>query len=63
MRRSQQLGAEHYIVDEHGNRVAVILPLQEYEQLQEDLHDLAVVAERRDEPVIRFSEFRTRYER
>ena len=63
MRRSQQLGAEHYIVDEHGNRVAVILPLQEYEQLQEDLHDLAVVAERRDEPAIRFSEFRKRYER
>ncbi|MDV4343111.1 type II toxin-antitoxin system Phd/YefM family antitoxin [Methanoculleus sp. YWC-01] len=60
MRRSQQLGAEHYIVDEHGNRVAVILPLQEYEQLQEDLHDLAVVAERRDEPAIEFSESRKR---
>ena len=57
------MGAEHYIVDEHGNRVAVILPLQEYEQLQKDLHDLAVVAERRDEPAIRFSEFRKRYER
>jgi len=53
---------EHYVVDEHGNRVAVILPLQEYERLQEDLHDLAVVAERREEPAIEFSEFRKRYE-
>jgi len=28
-----------------------------------DLHDLAVVAERREEPAIEFSEFRKRYER
>jgi len=27
-----------------------------------DLHDLAVVAERREEPAIEFSEFRKRYE-
>ena len=57
------MSAERYVVDEHGNRVAVILPLQEYEQLQEDLHDLAVVAERRDEPAIEFSESRKRYKR
>jgi PHD/YefM family antitoxin component YafN of YafNO toxin-antitoxin module len=43
---------EQYVVDEQGNRVAVILPLQEYEQLQEDLHDLGVVAERREGPAI-----------
>lgn len=54
---------EQYVVDEHGNRVAIILPLREYEQLQEDLHDLAVVAERREEPNIGFDEFRKRYER
>ncbi|HOI59337.1 MULTISPECIES: type II toxin-antitoxin system Phd/YefM family antitoxin [unclassified Methanoculleus] len=57
------MSAERYVVDEHGNRVAVILPLQEYEQMQEDLHDLAVVAERRDEPAIEFSESRKRYKR
>ena len=54
---------EQYVVDEHGNRVAIILPLREYEQLQEDLHDLAVVAERREEPSIGFDEFKKRYER
>jgi len=53
---------EQYGVDAPGNRVAGILPLQEYERLQEDLHDLAVVAERREEPAIEFSEFRKRYE-
>ena len=56
------VAGEQYVIDEHGNRVAVILPLQEYEQLQEDLHDLAVVAERRKDPIIEFSEFRKRYE-
>ena len=53
---------EQYVVDEHGNRIAVILPLREYEQLQEDLHDLAVVAERCEEPTIEFGELKKRYE-
>jgi len=52
---------EHSIVDEHGNRVAVIL-CREYEQLQEDLHDLAVVAERCEEPTIEFGDLKKRYE-
>ena len=39
-----------FIVDEKGNRVSVVLPVDEYEELLEDLHDLAVVAERRREP-------------
>ena len=54
---------EQYVVDELAFRVAVILPLQEYEQLQEDFHDLAVVAERREEPAIRFEEFKKRHGR
>jgi hypothetical protein len=39
-----------FIVDEKGTRVSVVLPVDEYEELLEDLHDLAVVAERRHEP-------------
>jgi hypothetical protein len=57
------IAGEQYIVDELAFRVAVILPLQEHEQLQEDLHDLAVVAERREEPAIGFEEFKKRYGR
>ncbi|AGB02606.1 hypothetical protein Metfor_1576 [Methanoregula formicica SMSP] len=39
-------------MDESGNKVAVMLPIREYEHLREDLHDLAMVAEWRDEGTI-----------
>ncbi len=45
-----------YIVNEEGKKVGVILSIEEYEELLEDLHDLAVVAERRDEETISFEE-------
>jgi len=51
---------ERYVIDEKGQRVAVILPLKEYEKLQEDLHDLAVAAERRDEKTISLAELKKR---
>ena len=51
---------EQYIVDEKGQKTAVILPIEEYEELLEDLHDLAVIAERRDEPTITFEELKKR---
>jgi len=38
----------------------VILPIEEYEQLLEDLHDLAVIAERRDEATVSFEEVKER---
>ncbi|MCX6654486.1 MAG: hypothetical protein NTY03_05115 [Candidatus Bathyarchaeota archaeon] len=41
-----------YITDVDGMKKAVVLPIKEYEGLLEDLADLAVVAERRDEPTI-----------
>ncbi|MEX2706471.1 MAG: hypothetical protein Q6352_014650 [Candidatus Freyrarchaeum guaymaensis] len=49
-----------YIVDDEGRRTAVILPIEEYEQLLEDLHDLAVIAERRDEATVSFEEVKER---
>ena len=39
-----------YIVDANGDKSAVVLPIDQYYQLLEDLDDLAVLAERRDEP-------------
>ena len=51
---------EQYVVDENGNKVAVILPLTEYQHLKEDLHDLAIVAERRDEGTISLDELKKR---
>ena len=41
-----------YVTDENGNKTAVILPIEEFEELLEDLQDLAVLAERRDEPTM-----------
>ncbi len=46
-----------YLTDEHGVRTAVVLPLSNYEALIEDLEDLAVVAERREEPVTSDADF------
>lgn len=51
---------EQYIVDEKGQKTAVIIPIEEYEELLEDLHDLAIIAERRDEPTISFEELKKR---
>jgi len=42
-----------YITDEQGNRVSVVLPVSEYEELLDDIDALAAVAERRDEPTVR----------
>ena len=49
--------ALQYLVDERGEKTAVVLPISDYEKLVEDLEDLAVVAERRGEPTIRHEQF------
>ena len=43
-----------------GNKVTIILPLTEYPHLREDLHDLAMVAERRDDGTISLAELKKR---
>lgn len=45
-----------YVTNEAGQKTAVVVPIEEYEELLEDLHDLAVIAERKDEPVISHKE-------
>lgn len=39
-----------YILNDKGDKTGVILPVEEFEELIEDLGDLALLAERRDEP-------------
>ena len=41
-----------YISDENGKKTSVIFPIPEFVELLEDIEDLAVVAERREEPTI-----------
>lgn len=47
----------HFVTDDLGKKTAVILPIAEYSELLEDLEDLAVIAERRDEPTLSHKEF------
>ena len=49
---------KNYIINKKGKKTAVIMPIKEYEHLLEDLHDLTVIAERRDEETINFDNFK-----
>ena len=51
---------EQYLIDAEGKRKGILLSIERYEQLTEDLHDLAVVAERRNEECIGFDEIKQR---
>ncbi len=48
-----------YLTDEHGDKVAVVIPISDYEDLMEDVADLACIAERRDEPRISLADLKT----
>ena len=39
-----------YLTDANGERTAVILPLDEYQELLEDMHVIRVAEETKDEP-------------
>ncbi|MBU2591573.1 MAG: hypothetical protein ABIJ24_05560 [Nitrospinota bacterium] len=47
-----------FVVDESGKKTGVILKLEEYDELLEDIHDLAIIAERKDETAISFDELK-----
>lgn len=49
-----------FITDKSGQRVAVVLPVADYEELLEDVSDLAAVAERRDEERVSLDEVKQR---
>lgn len=50
------LMSTQYVTDDTGRKTAVLLPIERYERLLEDLEDLAAIAERRDEPTISHEE-------
>jgi PHD/YefM family antitoxin component YafN of YafNO toxin-antitoxin module len=51
MSTAEELHPE-FVLDVNGNKKAVLLPIEEYEELLEDLSDLAVAAERRNENTV-----------
>ena len=56
MRWYEAVMSAQYVSDEAGRRTAVLLPIEDYERLLEDLEDLAAIAERRDEPTVSHEE-------
>jgi hypothetical protein len=57
------LQAEQFLVNEQGKKTAVVVPIKQYQRLLEDLQDLAVVAERKDEEPVSLSEMKKRLKR
>jgi hypothetical protein len=51
---------EKFVVDAKGNKTGVILSMKRYQQLMENLHDLAAVAERRAEMPLSLEEMKRR---
>jgi len=45
-----------YVTNQDGEKTAVIVPIEEYEELLEDLHLIRVANESKDEPRRPFSE-------
>ena len=52
-----------YITNESGERSSVILSIEDFETLLEDLEDLAMIAERRNEPTISHQELKAELKR
>jgi len=47
---------KRYVNDEKEEKKAFNVPIKEHEKLVEDLHDLAVIAERKDEQTVPLDE-------
>ena len=47
-----------FLTDDRGQKVAVVIPIADYEALMEDVADLAAVAERRDDDRISLGELK-----
>jgi len=52
----EQLHAQ-FVIDDKGNKQSVILPISTFQELLEDINDLAMVAERKDEPTTTHNDF------
>jgi len=49
-----------FLTDEGGKKIAVVLPVEDYEELMEDVSDLAAVAERRNEERVTLDQVKRR---
>ena len=47
-----------FVTDEKGKKIAAVVPIKRYEQLIEDLQDLEMVAQRRNDERIPYAEIK-----
>jgi acyl-CoA hydrolase len=59
-RNTMEPAQAQYITSSTRRKKAVILPIREYQRLLENLHDLTIVAERREEYPISLEEMKKR---
>ena len=52
-----------YVTDDQGRKQSVILSVEAYEEMLEDIQDLVVVAERRKEKSVSLDEMKKRLKR
>lgn len=56
----KQPTARQYLVDAKGHKRAIVIDMDTYEKMIEDISDLKIVAERRDNPKMRSLQFLSR---
>jgi len=49
-----------FVINAKSKKTAILLPLRRYRKLMEDLHDLAIVAERRKEKTVTLEDMKRR---
>ncbi len=49
-----------YVINTQGKKTGVLLSLKQYQQLLEDLHDLTILASRREEIPVTLEEMKRR---
>lgn len=52
---------EQFVTDAKGNKKAVIISIKRFEKMNEDLHDLTVVAARKNEKIISFEDMKDKF--
>ena len=51
-----------YLVDESGQRTAVVISLEEWGELWEDFYDVLVSESRKDEPAVSWAELKAEFQ-
>lgn len=56
----KKASAVQYVTDNKGRKTSVILPVETYEEMLEDIQDLVAVAERRKDKTVSLIEMKKR---